>query len=552
MPATSLARARMTNGSEPRGKLRVGMVVDSTAVPRWVADVVSDVAGADFVEPVVLLVRRPPGPRTGRARKALRRSRRLLYTLYRSADRRLFDRAPDPFSLVQLDSLLAEPPLELMPDELARQANAADELDVVLRLCSSVASATLAPLARHGAWSFLHGDGMDYRRDPPQFWEMYDGAPVAGALLEAVFEPSQRPRVIYRSYSATDPISLQRTRAAVYSKASRFPLRCLRDLHRGLDVAGGAPERPTDGDADGLPTNPQMVRHIGMVGTRALGRQVRHRIRYEDWFIAYRSRRADQDPPTDMDGFRIIPRPAGRCHVDPFLADVDGRHLVFFEDYALTDRKGRISYCEIGPDGTSEPEVALEADYHLSYPFVFRWNGETYMLPETSANRTIELYRADEYPRKWVLEGTLMEDVVAVDSTLLEHKGLYWMFTNIPAPGARLADELHVFWSDSPLGEWTPHPSNPVVSDARCARPAGALLSENGRIVRPAQDCSGAYGSAVVFREIEELSAESYRERDVSRIDPGWLKRNRGTHTYNRDSAYEVVDGRRFRGRPWR
>jgi hypothetical protein len=383
---------------------------------------------------------------------------------------------------------------------------------------------------------------------------MYDGAPVSGALLEAVVEPSQPPRVIYRSYSATDPISLQRTRAAVYSKASRFPLRCLQDLHHGLDVAGTAPERPTGGHDDAVPANRQMARHIGVVGMRALRRQVRQRTHYEDWFIAYRSRRPEQGLPAEMAGFQIVPRPTGRCHVDPFLADVDGRHLVFFEDYALADCKGRICYCEIQPDGVSKPEVALETDYHLSYPLVFRWNGETYMLPETSASRTIELYRAEEYPRKWVLEKVLMDDVVAVDATLLEHDGLYWMFTNIPVPGARLADELHVFWSDSPMGEWTPHPDNPVISDARCARPAGAIFSEAGSIIRPAQDCSGVYGSAVVFRRIEELSRERYREVEVevARIDPGWVKGNRGTHTYNRNAAYEVVDGRRFRARRWR
>jgi hypothetical protein len=552
LPTSSLRRGATATGSGSRGTLRVGIVLDSTTVPRWVADVVADVAGADFVEPVLLLVRRAPGRKTSRARKALRRLRGLLYSLYRSADRRLFDRARDPFAPVELASMLAEPPVELTRDELARGGIAANEFDVILRLGSSVDSATLAPLARHGAWSFLHGDGTDYRRDPPQFWEMYDSAPVSGALLEAVFEPSQRPCVIYRSYSATDPISLQRTRAAVYSKAARFPLRCLQDLHRGLDIASAALERPTDGDADGVPTNRQMVRHISAVGMRALRRQVRQRTHYEDWFIAYRSRRSEQGLPADMDGFQIIPRPTGRCHVDPFLADVDGRHVVFFEDYALTDRRGRICYCEIRPDGVSEPEVALEADYHLSYPLVFRWNGGIYMLPETSANRTIELYRAEEYPRNWVLEKVLVDDVVAVDATLLEHDGLYWMFTNIPVPGARLADELHVFWSDSPLGEWIPHPHNPVVSDARCARPAGAILSENGSIIRPTQDCSGVYGSAVVFRRIEELSRERYREVEVSRIEPGWLESNRGTHTYNRNAAYEVVDGRRFRARSWR
>jgi len=53
----------------------------------------------------------------------------------------------------------------------------------------------------------------------------------------------------------------------------------------------------------------------------------------------------------------------------------------------------------------------------------------------------------------------------------------------------------------------------------------------------------------VVFRQIDELTEDEYREHTVARIDARWLRGNRGTHTYNRDSRYEVIDGRRLRRR---
>ena len=43
------------------------------------------------------------------------------------------------------------------------------------------------------------------------------------------------------------------------------------------------------------------------------------------------------------------------------------------------------------------------------------------MLPETSGNRTVELYRCVEFPHRWELDRVLMDGVHAVDATLAEH-----------------------------------------------------------------------------------------------------------------------------------
>jgi hypothetical protein len=51
-----------------------------------------------------------------------------------------------------------------------------------------------------------------------------------------------------------------------------------------------------------------------------------------------------------------------------------------------------------------EPFAVLERSYHLSYPFIFRWGSDIFMIPETSDNRTVEVYRAVEFPGKWELE----------------------------------------------------------------------------------------------------------------------------------------------------
>ena len=75
-------------------------------------------------------------------------------------------------------------------------------------------------------------------------------------------------------------------------------------------------------------------------------------------------------------------------------------------------------------------------------------------------------------------------------------------------------------------------------------RPGRPFRDESGDLIRPSQDCSGFYGSAVVFNRVEELSETEYRETAVGRLEPSWRRSNLGTHTYTRSDTWEAVDGR--------
>jgi hypothetical protein len=267
---------------------------------------------------------------------------------------------------------------------------------------------------------------------------------------------------------------------------------------------------------------------------------VSDRLREKQWFIGYWRGSA---PPTT-----IMP-PDGRFYADPFLFERDGRHYVFFEDFDWASERAEISYVEIDERGEHRsPQPALRQDCHLSYPFVFGDGEDVYMVPETADRRTVELYRAARFPGEWTLERVLLEDVTAADSTLLRHEGRWWLFVGLVADGNRPIDELCLFSSDSLDGRWEPHPLNPVVSDVRSARPAGRIFARDGDLIRPAQDCSEAYGGRLVFNRIEVLSPTEYREQPIGAIEPAVDSGNLRTHSYDSDGTYEVLDG--FRMRP--
>jgi hypothetical protein len=188
----------------------------------------------------------------------------------------------------------------------------------------------------------------------------------------------------------------------------------------------------------------------------------------------------------------------------------------------------------------------LNPGYHLSYPFMFTWRGEHFMIPESVDEARVELYRAVRPPYEWQLEQVLMKDIRLADCTLAELDGKWWMFANSPVHGASYWDELHLFHAPSPMGPWTPHRLNPVVSDVRTARPAGGLFQRGRTWYRPSQDSSGGYGSATNIQRIVRLDEHWYEEETVARLLPKWQPGLTGVHTVNALGGLTVIDVKRW------
>ena len=436
-----------------------------------------------------------------------------------------------------------------VPEDIARIREA--KLGVLFRFGFRILRGEILSCAKYGVWSFHHADNREYRGAPPGFWEMYEGNPVTGSILQVLTEALDGGRVIYRSLSATDFGSLYLTLNPLYWKSAEFAIRRLRDLSQhGWDYIQSLEEyNEPDNYKKGIyrtPPTPVMLRFLVRLAARKVFRRCRSLLFSErpQWFIAYRARTGTRTALTDQNDFRIVPYPRGRFYADPFLIKRDGKTYLFLEEFEFQKNRAAISYLEIESQGRlSAPRKCLDKGYHMSYPYLLETPGGVYMIPETRARETVELYRATEFPMKWQFVKTILSNVLAVDSTVLEHAGKYWLFVNIAAPGASTYDELHIFFADSVEGEWTPHPRNPVVSDVRRARPAGALFFEGGKLIRPSQDCSLRYGYALVFSEVLVLSENEYKERPLSRIEPGWCPKSICTHTYNRTEDFEVLDG---------
>jgi hypothetical protein len=223
---------------------------------------------------------------------------------------------------------------------------------------------------------------------------------------------------------------------------------------------------------------------------------------------------------------------------------VDGAYYIFFEEFLYAQNKAHISVIEVDEDGIkSGPTEVLNLDCHLSYPFVFQWNGNYYLMPESGDRNVVQLYRSTSFPFRWEPDKVLLEANSPLDATLIDVDGRWWMFVNIQEEGVRINwDELHLYYSDSPIGPWVPHARNPVVSDVRSARPAGRLFWANDVLYRPSQDSSIRYGYATTINEITVLDPNDYQERQILKILPDWDENILGVHTLNVFDEITVID----------
>ncbi len=342
-----------------------------------------------------------------------------------------------------------------------------------------------------------------------------------------------------------DPALLSRGLDSAVSRMGHLMLAALRQEGRGgNDVMPPPPSRSATVASRGRGAAPAAFFAASLAG-KALARLSALLGLAPRWSIAWRK---DASVPAaemlniPLETFTRLPDDGRRFYADPFVLMRDGVAHVFCEEVPFATNKGVISHFTLDADGNvSTPRPVLERPYHLSYPFVFERDGEVWMIPESSANRTVELYRAERFPDRWVRHATLLDDLLADDATLCEKDGRLWLFASIRDWQASSWDTLGLFHAESLTGHWTAHRANPVLLDPTSARPAGALFRRGGQLIRPAQDCAGGYGRGLAFCRIDRLDEEGFAQQVLARVEPpaGSVQ---GLHTYNRAGRFEVID----------
>ena len=201
---------------------------------------------------------------------------------------------------------------------------------------------------------------------------------------------------------------------------------------------------------------------------------------------------------------------------DPFMLKVQGVWHMFFEVMNSQVGRGEIGLA-VSQDAVrwTYRQIVLREDFHLSYPYVFEWDNEIYMVPESYQANAVRLYKALDFPTRWSFVGHLLAGDDFTDPSIFRFNDRWWLLTDLARP-PYYAGILRLFSAESLMGPWVEHPKSPVVDgNPHIARPAGRVLVVDGKVIRHAQDCDPIYGSQVRAFEITELTTTSYHEREV-------------------------------------
>ena len=548
--------------------LRIGLLLNVGVTPAWVKVLVDELQANNYCTIALQIYDNGPeqlaaDSKKGLADRMLMKAVGLIHHRFAEGPSRVKDAfAPSDIAdqLDGIDSLYVDTQKNQNIDCVSKpdlETIESYNLDVIVRISFGILGGDILKLPKHGVWSLHYGDNRINRGGPPAFWETMQSWPAVGSMLHRLSDDINNGLILSQGFAPVDRFSIAHTRNNLYWKSQSMISRELKRLHLlGPEAFFAADRLPKKSDfqfySQPLLKSPTSTEYLKLTLKKLIEKAfyiTRNKRYLDQWVLMFQF---SDEPPTSPRNYTTLIPPKEYLWADPFAIERDGKYYIYFEEYPYAVKKGHISVVELKPDGTvRKPEPCLVTDSHLSYPFLLEHENELYMIPESVADNSVKLYRCTEFPSKWEYVQDIMSDVQLVDATLHFKDGLWWLFGNQSAGNfASRWDECNLYYTkDFRDGNWQPHPSNPISTDVRQARPAGAIFTHEGKLYRPAQDCSNHYGYGFCIVEINTLTTEEYKETLISRVEPNWDKTLIGTHTYNRAGNLTIIDAIKLRKR---
>jgi hypothetical protein len=420
------------------------------------------------------------------------------------------------------------------------------EVDLFIRHGFGIIRGPILELARFGIWSFHHGDNDEFRGSPPGFWESATSAPVTGATLQVLTDKLDGGLVISKCWQSTQS-NASKNAEGIFEQSVRLIQRELDKLARTgqVDTNQSATydnklfRKPRAGASAGY-----AIKRTGQLFIGAL-RSLRSKLGYRAGVWSFGIGRGDFENAALWEVQAVQPRP-GTSWATPFFVDYNGETALLFEEFHHNWGRASIAWATVNEKNEVQyVGTALDAGYHMSYPYVLSHAGVTTMYPQCSGNKRIEVWQMGDSPENWSLVNTALDGHEVVDTVVLEHNGQWWLFCSL-APCLSTGDynELHVFMVDGPLlNTVEPHPMNPVVIDSRSGRNGGRPFVRDGKLFRPAKNsCCGIHGYGINLMEVVHLDEAHFEEKAATSVAPNYLDGIVATHHLDARPDRFVID----------
>ena len=268
------------------------------------------------------------------------------------------------------------------------------------------------------------------------------------------------------------------------------------------------------------------------------------KLRVPEWCCAIRFNSKSSNIIDDTDAkFTVIKDSYRYWTADPFLFKKEEKYYLFFEMFDRLKRKGLLGCREISENGFGKMRIIYECRNHLSYPYIFEYDDDIFIIPECEQSGELFLLKCVKFPTEWKKEKVLINQRL-VDTTPITFEGVNYFISEI-VDDKKVFDRVDLFYEEN--GSFFECKSNPAKVDLNSARCAGKVFKYNSSLVRPSQDCSRFYGEKLNFNRITKISKDEYREEIIKSVSVNDIKTDGnnnfiGIHTYNRIDNIEVID----------
>ena len=380
--------------------------------------------------------------------------------------------------------------------------------------------------------SYHHGDPDHYRGRPAGFYEMANGAPVMGQMIQSISNKLDAGEVLAFAETRVMPHSW---RATLMESFRHSPLLLNQAISNAL--TGTLIPKSRAGKNYRLPSNGTVAKHVARTGWIFAKRLAYGLLAEKNWRVAvieskgsaFEMATSTKPFPAHGNWDNLYTPPGYTFLADPFFAP-DGGVMV----EALEAGTGRGALLHIGPDGANKLN---EATGHHSYPSVVEEGGQPYCVPEIADWSPPMIYPLEDGGTK--LGAPIALDIPdpsgITDPTFLRHNGKLWLFGNRKTEGSNI---LRLWSSDSLFSRFTEHPQSPIRISPNGGRMGGSCLSKDGKLYRLGQNFEIDYGDGISVFEIEVLDTEHYAERLVGGLRFTGVK---GPHSFNLSNDHTKV-----------
>ncbi len=423
------------------------------------------------------------------------------------------------------------------------------ELDFILRFGFGIIKGEILDSAKYGVWSYHHDDDRKYRGVPTGFWEILFGDPVNAAILQRLTDKLDSGVILRKAFFGTINHSWEANLNMLLKNTTEWPSQVCREIDNGHTEFLSVANAPALGIYK-LPNNILMLRFLLKAAKNKLAFHFYDLFLTEKWNVGIIPVSAEL---LVQPGYSELPEPTwfeikdqkSVYHADPFGFSMDDQYHILCEEYDYKTAKGLIVSYTIDclSNQVKKKTIALKKDYHLAFPYLFEYGNKYYCIPENSEGGNVDLYQYNPTIGKLEFEQMLIENLQAVDPSLFYYEGIWWLFFT---DRISTNERLHIWYSSDMCGPYTPHGNNPVKADIRSSRPAGNPFVQDGKLMRPTQDCSIRSGRRICINQILKLSPTAFFEEEYAILNPAAASKFRdGMHTFCVTDGAVIVDGKR-------